>query len=647
MKNINIIIGTFILLFGMSSCSDYLDVVPDNVAIIDHAFRSRNEAEKFLFTCYSYRPEIGSVDKDPAMASDEIFKRYGTNGGSRFWENTRLQLGFQESNNPILNVWDGERSSESAWKGIRDCNIFLEKIHQVTDMDDYEMNRWISEVKFLKAYYHYYLFKCYGPIPIVDVNIETSAEEEDMWVYREPIDEVIKYITDLMLESITDLPAAIEIVEGTEAGRVDKLIAYAIRAEALVYAASPLFNGNKDYANMIDNRGIQLFPQSYNENKWLLAANACKEAIDVAHTQGKALYDLLDPFVLTVDPIFQLQTTYREAICARWNKELIWGNTRYDNGYLQRSTQVRLVRMNESTINRATSEYAPTINMVERYYSSNGVPINEDRDWVATNNWYGDRYQIRAEAAKVGEERYVELGKHTVNLHFNREPRFYASVGFDKGVYFGNGNYLFTGSNRDVKYADFLKGQVSGFQGGSGYSITGYSTKKMHSFKNTQTNTQTTEEFYPFPIMRLADLYLLYSEALNEANGSAEDVFEYVDLIRNRVGLEGVIDSWSQYSVNPTKPNSKEGRREIIHQERGIELAFEGKRYWDIKRWKKIPVLNDQPKGWNMQGTVKEDFYKVLLLPEVPLSFSTKDYFWPIKESNLSRNANLIQNYGW
>lgn len=646
MKKINKIILGFIAIFSMVSCSDYLDVVPDNVATIEYAFRSKNEAEKFLFTCYSYRPEIGSVDRDPAMASDETFKRYETNGEGYVWENTRIQRGFQILTDPILNAWDGRRSIESAFQGIRDCNIFLENIDSALDLESYVKKRWVAEVKFLKAYYHYYLFKCYGPIPITDVNLPIDSNSEQVQVYRDPVDDVVTYITDLMAEAAIDLPNAVEVIEGTEAGRVDKLVALSIRAEVFVLAASPLFNGNTDYSSMIDNRGVQLFPQTYDENKWTIAAEACKEAIDICHAQGKELYNIIDPLIVNVDEVFQKQTIYREAICARWNKELIWGNTRYDSGYLSRSSQVRLVRMDASTINRASAEYAPTINMVERYYSSNGVPIEEDIDWQS-NSWYGDRYKIREEPAKEEEEKLIELNKFTANLHFNREPRFYASIGFDKGVYFGNGYYQFTDTDRNVKYCDFLNGQVSGYQGGSGYSITGYSAKKMHSFKNTQTESTTREEFYPFPIMRLADLYLLYAESLNEASGPSDEVFTYIDLVRERSGLEGVKSSWSAYSINPSKPDTKNGLRDIIHRERAIELAFEGKRFWDIRRWKEIQVMNNQPKGWNVRGKTKEDFYKVVTIATTPVSFSIKDYFWPIRESNLFVNQNLIQNYGW
>jgi hypothetical protein len=642
MKKIHKIIIAFAILLGLGSCN-YLDIVPDNVPTIEYSFRNRTVAEKYLYTCYSYRPGIGSVDNDPAMnGSDETWQRYATGGWPTF-QNSLIARGFQSLTNPVLNFWDGANNGSGLWKGIRDCNIFLENIDRVLDMTDYEKKRWIAEVKFLKAYYHYYLFKSYGPIPIVDVNPSISAAVEDVQVYREPVDKVVKYIVDLMKEAEVDLPNASAVVEGTEAGRVDKLVALSMRAEVLLFAASPLFNGNTDYANMIDNRGISLFPQIYDPNKWTEAAKACKEAIDTCLLQKKALYDLIDPMVSGAPDVFKLQTTYRQAICDRWNKELIWGSTNIDNWNLARNSQVRLVRLTPERLNDATSEWAPTIKMAQKYYSSNGVPIDEDKQWKS-NGWYENRFKIRPEASTGDEKYYVKEGEKTAYLHYNREPRFYASLGFDKGIYFGNGYYEFPST---VKYCDFLNFGVSGWQGGSGYSATGYSVKKTHSFKNAQTNSTTSVEYFPFPIMRMANLYLMYAEALNEANGPAEEIFTYLDLIRARAGLKGIKESWANYSIKPDKPNTKEGLRQIIHQERTIELAFEGKRFWDIRRWKEIDVMNDQPMGWNVLGETPDDFYKILPVAQEPVKFSVKDYFWPIRESDLTVNKNLIQNFGW
>jgi hypothetical protein len=139
----------------------------------------------------------------------------------------------------------------------------------------------------------------------------------------------------------------------------------------------------------------------------------------------------------------------------------------------------------------------------------------------------------------------------------------------------------------------------------------------------------------------------MYAEALNEFAGPSDEVFHYLDLIRARGGLKGIKESWANFSTDPSKPNRKEGLREIIRKERTIELAFEGKRFWDLRRWKQINELNNQPMGWNVRGETADDFYRVVNIAQTPVNFTIKDYFWPIKESSLIGNRNLIQNYGW
>jgi hypothetical protein len=642
MKTVSKIIITITALVLLNAC-DYLDVVPDNVATIEYAFRNRTQARKYLFTCYSYRPAIGDLNLDPAMCgADENWQFYAIANIFPTYTGSYIGRGYQNSNDPYLNPWDGV-GVKGLWQGIRDCNIFLDNIDLVMDMQDYEKRRWIAEVKFLKAYYHYHLFKCYGPIPIADVSLPISAGVDEVRVYREPVDKVVDYISNLMLEAVEDLPNANEIVEGTEAGRVDKLAAMGIRAQLLLFAASPLFNGNTDYKSMVDNRGEQLFNQTYDANKWKIAADACKEAIDLCHAQKKALFDVVDPMASNAPPQLQLETTYREAICDKWNKELIWGNTNNENNTLSRSAHPRIVRLSFSILNDINSQWAPTLKTVEHYYSSNGVPIDEDKEWQQ-EGWYEQRYDIRNEPSSGDEIYYVKEGQRTVYLHYNREPRFYASIGFDRGIYYGSGYYDFPAN---VKHCEFINLEYSGYQGGSQYSPTGYASKKMHSFKCSVEANASSIEYYPFPILRLADLYLMYAEALNEVSGPSDEVFLYLDRIRARAGLKGVKESWANYSNVPDKPNSQDGLREIIRRERTIELAMEGKRFWDLRRWKQINELNNQPKGWNILGETREDFYRVVDVAREPVKFTVRDYFWPIKESNIVVNRNLIQNYGW
>jgi len=168
----------------------------------------------------------------------------------------------------------------------------------------------------------------------------------------------------------------------------------------------------------------------------------------------------------------------------------------------------------------------------------------------------------------------------------------------------------------------------------------------MVNFQNAAGPKLWTVQRYPWPIMRLADLYLLYAEASNEAYGPSDEVYHYLDLIRERAGLLGVEAAWGQHSSRPTKYQTKEGLREIIHQERGIELAFEGSRFWDQRRWKTaVRTLNHAIVGWDVQQETPESYYRPKIIFQQ--TFGLRDYFWPIQESELIRNRGLMQSPGW
>ena len=151
-------------------------------------------------------------------------------------------------------------------------------------MDDSEKNRWIGEVEFLKAYYHFYLIRMYGPIPIMDRYVPVSSSTEEMHPYRETLDSCFNYVTETLDKVIAnpDVPAKIEN-EAEELGRVTVGMAKALKAKVLVTAASPLFNGNMDYEVIADNRGVKIFnpvkTEEEKKQKWVKAAEACKEAI--------------------------------------------------------------------------------------------------------------------------------------------------------------------------------------------------------------------------------------------------------------------------------------------------------------------------------------------------------------------------------
>lgn len=649
----NIVIA-LVLICHMTGC-DYLDVIPDDIATIEYAFRNRMEAERFLYTLYSYMPKIGDVNAPEQYGCDEAWQI--SFEGSR-QTGLNIGMGLQNATNPFMNYWGAKvtgdlRQGVPLWEGIRDCNIFLEQIVNVKDLRDYEKKRWIAEARFLKAYYHFYLLRMYGAIPIADKNLEISASPSEVKVYREPFDDVVTYIAGLLDESFEDLPKENELIEALEAGRVTKLVAKTLKAKLLVMAASPLFNGNADYAAIIDNRGVQLFNQVYDENKWQLAADACKEAIDLAESENKRLYTKLTEEIENLAEPFERELILRNAVTEKWNSELIWGKTQWNQVEFSRQVRARVVQINPDAVWTVRSEYAAHMNVVNRFYSSNGVPIEEDKEWQ-TKGWYANRFNLRTEPSSGDEVYYVRNGEQTAYLNYYREPRFYASVGFDRGIYFGCGYTKFDPESvyenvpaEDVKDLRMRIRETNGMQSlSNNHSKTGYVCKKMVNYKSALSYYSQSFEYYPFPIFRLADLYLLYAEALNEVKGPGAEVYEYLDAIRERAGLKGVVESWGQYSTNPQKPLSKDGLRSIIHQERNIELCFECQRFWDLRRWKKIAEI-PQPKGWNILGENAEEYYQQIPIESSTITFSTRDYLWPIKEQELIINKNLVQNYGW
>src|SRR5690606_15055255 len=126
----------------------------------------------------------------------------------------------------------------------------------------------------------------------------------------------------------------------------------------------------------------------------------------------------------------------------------------------------------------------------------------------------------------------------------------------------------------------------------------------------------------------------------------SNDVYHYIDMVRERVGLKGVVESWQTYSNHPEKPTTKEGLREIIHQERRIELCLEGKAGWDLRRWKEYLEVATRPiQGWTVSQTTTAGYYQLNTF-YVP-SLSAKDYLWPISTNELLNNQNLVQNPYW
>lgn len=625
---------------SVSSC-EFLDVVPDNVSTLDHAFSNSTEAEKFLFTCYSKLPQSGSqhgnvgfFGGDEAWLPLDLDTRWVNRDA---WDIAR---GNQNTNDPYHNAWGSNRSAQGYFIGIRLCNTFLENVENENIVPDLQLatrSRWIGEALFLKAYYHYLLLRMYGPIPIVDRNIPVYATPEETKVVRMPIDTCVNYIARLFDEAYTRLPAYISRPT-TELGRVTQPIALACKAKLYLLAASPLFNGNTDYANFRNAEGENFFNQTYDESKWIRAAEATKAAIDLAEEYGAQLYyfDNNSPIQLSEESMVQMNI--RNAVCDPWNDEIIWGNGNSRPNDLQK-TCVPLIN-NDFLNTDCWGMMAPPLKIVEMFYTKNGVPINEDKD-LAQNYTRYETLRTVEDSERVN----LQPGQQTAALNFDREPRFYADLAFDRSAYLLYS--IPSQSDQEPFYVNARLGELGNGVTQSMYSATGYFVKKLVHWESTFIQNGQRRE-YPWPEIRLADLYLMYAEALNESKSAPDnEVYEYIDRVRQRAGLDGVVESWQEHSTNPSKPTTKAGMREIIQQERNIELAFEGQRFWDLRRWKTAnEELNKPIQGWAIDQQEAAAYYQKRTI-FMQKFIAPRDYLWPIQEAELRRNTDLVQNPGW
>jgi hypothetical protein len=638
-KRINILLGAILFLGGitiLNSCN-YLNVVPDDVATLKNAFANRNEAQKYLFTLYSYVPRDGSELFNPGfLGGDELWIPYKKAITSYAF---RMARGDQRVVHTYMDAWTGHYQGAgpgdhyALFDGIRHCNVFLKNIkntNEVPNLGFQSRRRWIGEADFLKAFFLFRLFRMYGPIPLMKKNIPVYASPSQVQVKRQPVDKVINYITTLLDSAVVRLPGTITDIQ--RKGRVTKPAVLALKARVLLTAASPLFNGNPDYVDFKNKDGEHLFPTSFKKSKWEKAAAAALKAIKVAKATGHKLYSYHGAFNL--NDTLKTEVSIEQAVTKPWNSGVIWANTNSLTQDLQKRAMPPISKKNPDPTQANMILSAP-IKIANEFYTKHGVPINQDKTLNFSN--------IAAIRTANHAERYrIKEGFKTARLNFDRGPRFYADLGFDGGMW-----YKYDSSVKGSFVIRGKRGQYAGQHQAFFFNVTGYYIKKLVNWHETANSTGTIYKSYAWPEIQLDDLYLMYAEAENEVSGPSPEVFKYLNLIRARAGLPGVKKSWNKYSTNPDEYKTQKGLRKIIHHERLIEMAFEGSRFWDLRRWKESDKMLNQPiTGWNFRGKTTKTYYQVETLFQQHF-IAPRDYLWPITQIALLKNKNLVQNPGW
>ncbi|HTI07610.1 MAG TPA: RagB/SusD family nutrient uptake outer membrane protein [Puia sp.] len=596
-----------LLIEGLApACKKYLDVVPPNTATLESAFNNSTAALNFFYSLYSYIPRLDNVGSAPELeTTDEVCIPNWNNHTAKGYIRGQLN-----SSSPYWNYWGttGGNPGAGMFDGIRQCYTFLDNIDKTPNIGSDDLQRMKGEATFLIGYFHFVLLREYGPIVTVPGATDLDATGAAYYPSRQPYDSCVRFITNLLDKAAAMLPAT---VTSTELGRATSVVCKSIKARMLLYAASPLFNGNAEfYSNFKNHDGKLLMNLTYDANKWKLAADACLDAIQTAQGAGVQLYT---SSIATSDPFQKAVNNYRYSMVDPWNSELIWGYTDPQGNPID-IFHLATPRIQGKTYNGE----CPTLKIVETYYTQNGLPIDVDPSYD-----YANRYQ---------------LSGTTIKLHQNREPRFYASIGYDRG------NYAVNNTNILLK---MMSGEANGWSSSqSDFSPGGYLQQKGIHPASVLTSSAQTPVRYPWPIIRLGELYLDYAEALNEYAGVAEQstVIQYLDPLRIRSGIPGVLASWALVGKSSF---TQDEMRTLIRQERTIELAFEGHRFWDVRRWKmgdgtfNVPVY-----GMNIKGATPADFYQPTLVE--PRIFNTPSYYlMPISVADLGINTNLVQNPGW
>ena len=686
MKKKNIILISVFLGSGIlfSSCSDYLDsdkYFEDRITI-NKVFTSKQRSQQWLAYAFSFlkneNADVVGKEKETnsfTFADDMYYGDRDVNYDSKEWNelsyNTFMQGQYNEDN--FNQAWT------MCYKGIYQASVFINNIDMNTEMTDKERLDYKGQARFVRAYYYWLLLRRYGPVPIVpNEGIDYTQSYEQIAIPRNSYEEVVDYISNEMIQAAKEIQYTKR--DGENCARPTKGACLATRALALIYSASPLANGNNDtYAkSLVDDKGKALLNSTYKEEKWAKAAAACKDVMelgvyDLYHASFNTTEAVGDPKTIVpadstcifaqntwpkgwkdIDPFKSYRVLFSGDIAPEDNTELIF--SRIDQNATEINHSMKsFARHSMPRDFGGWNNHGLTLKMVDAYYMNDGSDCpGKDRELNGGNGT--ERLTGFTTLQDYRQGKYKPLAANVSLQYANREPRFYASVGYNGSVWEYLSDPEPTHHNRQTFY---YRGSGNGYNNSQFYLRTGISVKKYVN----QTDVPDREDYRNIkdkaePAIRYADILLLYAEALNELEGTysiaswdknttytiqrnIEEIQKGIHPIRIR---GGVPDYDAQIYSN------KNLLRDKIKRERMIEFMGEGKRYFDLRRWKDAPKeLNQQIYGCNimMDANHKSEFHQIIPINNLRMTFSDRMYFWPIRHSELKHNSRLTQNPGW
>ena len=615
--NIKVLATTCLFSCSLAGCSDYLDVsdeIAENLTL-EEVFDNPNYMRRWhgnLFNCISEYSSIGRNQAD-GFSGVWVSMCGETTISSAGW--TEMTSGFTAATAPYQR-WT------ALYQYIRDAHIA-------------DVKRMKAEAKFLIAYSYFSLFELYGAVPIV-TGI-ANPEDKGLDYARSSVDEVVEYIDGLLAEVIEsgDLPETIiknPSATGNDKYNLNEIVrptvtaAKALRAKLWVYAASPLFNGGYEEALQVTNTdGKQLFP-AYDANKWNIAKERLEELFANTDQNGHKLFTVMneDGTINPDESYYQLFQSY--------NDEILWatGDNLWNGTTMEQNTNPRDCYTGWGYLGVSQE-------LVDAYFVDNGLTIDDP----------GSGYREDGFTDVVNpcnENKRVDTGVFT--MYANREPRFYASIGYE-----GKSWHI-----QPIGRPDYTIGFAKG-EGCDNSSAdnprTGYLPTKFKNRQILYTGDYIKQWARPSILFRLADFYLYYAEVCNEINPGDPNIITYLDKVRERAGIPGY-----QELARTNKKNiigNQDLQRKMIQRERQVELAMEGQRYFDIRRWMICGEGEDADQsalhGMNMNGykdqpigSATSYFTRILIESR---AWRRSMYLYPIPQDEIQKSQLLVQNPLW
>ena len=603
-----ILIPALSLVLVTAGCKKgFFDTVPDNLVTVEDIFTNRGQTERWLAGLYTSIPDPWDMPYDYtfSMTTDEL--------DASNWTNAAMNTGALTGSSVNM-------GSLGYYEKIRLASIFLENVDKNQEIKDLNngdriIQNYKGEAQFLRAYYYWLLMRQFGPVEIMPLQSGTPNTNDPAYqVPRSTWDDCVAFVLKEIAEAKQNLPVnnfnpGTGEVDATLTGHINQIIATAVEAQILLYHASPLFNGNTELADFKNLDGTVLFNQTYDATRWQKAAAACKAAIDLAEANGKALYKAAD-----ANPFRAAFLSCRDMYWNGWKTEGVWLRTANAvSTDWERSCAPRSIQ------GTGYNGLAVVQALVDDFRMSDGANIGGA-------GYNENTYTSTATA-------YYAAGTNT--MYTNREPRFYVNITFNGSVSPGV-------AKSGQGTVQFFNTGTSG-KGGAprDWPKTGYVARK--NFHPTFSMSPSVTVARPAMLIRMADLYLMYAEALNESDPGNADVLKYLNAIRTRGGIPELSSGLSQAEI-----------RNHIRRERRVELCFEnGHRYFDVRRWK-VPeqpgfVQGGAAYGMNMDaGTSLSDpaFHKRTLAFSRAV-WQRRYYFYPYGQDELDRNKQLVQFPGY